>query len=41
MMDNGLTIKHKEKVYIYIKMVHLTQVNGKMINNMGMANKNG
>ena len=39
--DSGLMIKHKEKVFIYIKMDLHILVSGLMINNMGLANKSG
>jgi len=39
--DNGLMIRQKEKVYIFIKMVLHIQDNGIMINNMVMDIKNG
>ena len=41
MKENGLMIKLREKVFIYIKMVHHILESGLMINNMGMVSKNG
>jgi hypothetical protein len=38
---NGLMIKLKEKVFIYIKMGLHIQVNGLMISNMVMVLKDG
>ena len=41
MKVSGLTIKQMAKEFICIRMERLIQANGRMINKMVMANKNG
>lgn len=38
---SGLMIKHRERVFTFIKMALLILGNGSMISNMGMVMKNG